>query len=710
MGQDNQAASGPEPSVAAGAAAASSCPEGGPAGGGSTGRRPWRSRPSWPAALTDLAPWVIVLAVAVVYANSFAGDYVLDDKHLAEHARRLWPPSEWLEPPQNRRPVVNVTMAVSAAISGRDERGHVRPWGYHLLNAVIHAAAAVALFAVARRALLSRRLRGWLGRSAAVPAALAIAVIWAVHPLQTQAVTYIIQRSEALMGLLYLLTIYCVIRAARGGGWRWGAAAVAACAAGMATKEVMVTAPLLVLLYDRTFLAGGFASALRRRWGLYLGLAATWGVLAALLVLVGAGEPEVSAGFGMRDLSVLEYARSQPGVVAHYLRLAIWPRPLVLDYAWPVADTAAEILWPGVVVLVLIPATLLALWRWPTWGLLGSWLLLILAPTSSVLPIRDLAFEHRMYLPLAAVVAAVVGGAAVAADRLHRRTGGPWLVAWGGLAGAAAVALGAATIDRNRDYHDPVVIWEDVIAKRPEHPRGWNNLGLILKERGGADDLARAETAVRRAVELKPDEADFAYNLGNVYYRADRPEQAERWFRRALELDPRQAQACHNLATVLLAADGRNAEARQLLERALAERPEWVHTRYTLAQALAAAGRTSAAAEQYRRVLRRAPGHHKAMARLARLLATSRAPAVRDGEEAVRLATRACALWRRADATGASHLETLAVALAETGQFKQAAARAGQAAGLAERIGRRKLAALYRRRQRMYASGEKLRE
>ncbi len=151
-----------------------------------------------------------------------------------------------------------------------------------------------------------------------------------MHPLQVEAVTYIVQRAESLAALFYHLTLYGLLRGAestRSALWYCGAAL--ACLLGMAMKEIMATAPLMALLYDRTFLAGSFGGALRRRWGLYLSLAATW-ILLIYLVL--------SAGLIYRSAELVvpsrwSYALTEPKAVLHYLRAAIWPYPLCAFYA-----------------------------------------------------------------------------------------------------------------------------------------------------------------------------------------------------------------------------------------------------------------------------------------------------------------------------------------------------------------------------------------
>src|SRR5262249_10459492 len=233
---------------------------------------------------------------------------------------------------------------------------------------------------------------------------------------------YIIQRAESLMGLFYLLTLYCAIRgfASSNRGW-WFVVSIGACALGMATKEVMVTAPIMVALYDRMFVSSSFLDMLRRRYGLYAGLAASWLIIPVLLAT-----SRVSESTGpTTGLTPSLYLATELGVVVHYLRLAVWPSPLVLDYTWRLPQTVGQVLPSAAGILALVAGSALAFRRFPLVAFWGAWFFVILAPTSSILPIADLAFEHRMYLPLAAVVVLVVVGAHEAIGLLIARLGAP---------------------------------------------------------------------------------------------------------------------------------------------------------------------------------------------------------------------------------------------------------------------------------------------
>src|SRR5436190_14097895 len=218
-----------------------------------------------------LAIVLIVAAISAAYRNAFNGVFLLDDGRTIREVAAGGPFSDL------GRPLISMTFALDLALFGE------KPAGYHAINILVHCAAALLLFGWVRRALLLPRFREEF-ESVATAIAFSISLIWALHPLQTESVTYIVQRAESLMGLFYLLTLYAFARSVPPAGChllndkvaRWRALALGACLLGMATKEAMVTAPLVVMLYDCTFLAGGIAAAWRQRRGFYLALASTW--------------------------------------------------------------------------------------------------------------------------------------------------------------------------------------------------------------------------------------------------------------------------------------------------------------------------------------------------------------------------------------------------------------------------------------------------
>lgn len=552
---------------------------------------------------------VLLAAIAGAYYNSFSGAMVFDDYRvllpLVQGSSIPW--SELLF--QTSRPLVYVSFALNYLVGGE------QVWSYHAVNLAIHAGAAVLLYLVLRRLLHAA------GAAASATLALVASLVWAVHPVQTESVTYLVQRAESLAGLGVLACMYASLRAAEAHGRGWAAAAVAACALAMATKPVAVIAPVAVVLMDRAFLFPSFAEAWRARWRLYAGLAATWLLLAATLIM-GRVDYAETAG-AVPSMPWWRYAATQPGVILHYLRLAVWPRALVIDYGWPLARQMQDILPQALLLAALAAATA---WAWrqrPAWGFLGVWWWLTLSPSSSVIPIMDVAVEHRLYLPLASI--AVL--AAFATQAAATRARAPWL----GVAVAAAVvlALGARTVRRNEDYASPARLWREALLARPDNPRAHYNLGTILGsygaweaairhfnqaveleqqwagpgvpagERlasfGGHPMQAQTHSAIgwilarqgrttealphlRRAVELMPKDAEKRNNFGNGLLLAGQPAEAQTQFREALRLRPRFAEAANGLGVALLRL-GRRDDAIASFQRAIALRPSATYDR-----------------------------------------------------------------------------------------------------------------------------------
>lgn len=548
-----------------------------------------------------LIPFFLIGAGLCAYHNSFAGAFVFDDLRAIvynPHIRRLWPPWNFIA--QARvRPIWQLSFGANYAFGG------LNVWGYHAVNLAIHIFAGLVLFGIVRRTLEGEQLRARYGR-AAYGLATAVAAIWMVHPLQTESVTYVCQRAESLMGLLFLLTLYCGMRGYQSPHrWAWYGAGIIASALGMATKEVMVVAPIVMLLYDRVFLAKSFKEILRQRRGLYIGLAVTWAVLGVELARLGF-EGVVGNDVDAERVIPWEYMRSQAGVIVYYLQLSIWPHPLALDYRWPVARTTVSVLPWAAMVLALLAGTVLAFRRRPWLGFLGAWFFLILSPTSSILPISDLAFEHRMYLPLAAVamVVVIVGYEAIGA--VSNRLTTPNHLRWwlgGSLAVAVVVLLGWTTVRRNDDYRSALLIWSDTVAKRPENPRAHTNLGYVLAGQGLLGD-AMAHYA--EALRLNPNFASAHYNMGNALIGLGRLEDAMAHYAEAVRLKPRFVEAHNNLGRAL-ASRGELDEAIAHYTEALRLNPEFALAHHNLGNALVSRGKPEDAMPHYAEALRLNP-------------------------------------------------------------------------------------------------------
>lgn len=520
--------------------------------------------------------WPLLLALAgiAVYATSFDGAFLFDNEHHIvnnEGIRTLLPPWHLLA---RRRPVVEISLAINYAF------GALRPWGYHLFNVAVHLLAGLTLYGIVRRTLALERFSRQTRASAAL-LAFCTALLWLVHPLQTQSVTYVIQRGESLMGLFYLLTLYGVLRGATAttAGGRWYALAVAACTLGMGTKAVMVTAPIMVWVFDVCLLSGGPIQALSRRRWLYVALATTWLVLFPLGIVKGVLDPHRTTpgtvGFSNPSVIWSDYLLTQPAVLLRYIQLSFWPVGQCIDYGkygWLATKELGSVVLPGLIVVVLLAATVAALLKRRPLGVVGAWFFLVLAPTSSFIPIQDPIYEHRMYLPLASLVVLVVMGLHALVNRESpngtptsgRRRGMVILVA------ALAVALGTTSAFRNCLYADELGMWQDVVAKRPNNARGRYNLGRALQTAGRRDEAYRE---YERAIELEPTFALPYNNLGVARMQQGRLDEAIAYLQRGVSLKPAFPEALVNLGLALLKKH-RLQEAEEVLKQAVKYQPD----------------------------------------------------------------------------------------------------------------------------------------
>lgn len=552
-----------------------------------------------------LVPLLVAGVTLWAFANSLDGAFLWDDgRSIAENPYVHHLGRTTLT--RTSRPLVQLSFALDHAAAGLDPRR------YHVVNLTIHVLAALLLFALVRRAL-ARGQAGTPHPNGAAWLAGAIAALWAVHPLQTESVTYIVQRSESMAGLFGLIVLYALDRASSSASGRgWAAVAIASSLCAIASKPIAIAIPVVALLYDRAFLAGSFREALRRRRLLHGGLVATLALLPIVLA-AGPGDWAESSGASVTDVAPARYGLTQIGVIAHYLRLVLWPHPLVLDYGWPAAGGLADV-WPGAMALtILVGATAWGLARRRTVGFLGATFFVVLAPTSSFYPVADAAFEHRMYLALAPVVVAITLGGWRIAGRWARGAL-PSAIATA-LVLALVIGLGLRTRARNRDYRSPVAMWSLNVGQRPDHPRPRIQLGTAFAVSGRLDEAIHEYQEVLRR---HPDEATALADLGAAREQQGAVDEAMARYTAALQIDPRLRGARNNLG-VLLARKGRLPEAIAHLEEVVRRHPDFVEAHYNLALALRLAGRPTRARQELLAVLELDPDHALARRSLERL-------------------------------------------------------------------------------------------
>lgn len=551
---------------------------------------PSRRRAWWPF------PSIVLLSV-LVYANALNNPFIFDDLHSVTDNPTLKSLATAIrggpiQDPTAGRPLVNLSLAINYGWSGTD------PWVYHATNLVILALCGCVLFALLRRVLELPRL-GALAAGRETPIAAAVALIWTAHPLLSETVNYVTQRTESMMALAYLATLYAGVRGmTTPRPVLWYGASALACAAGMACKESMVTAPAVVLLVDAVFVSGGLVNALRSRPAYYAALGTTWLVLAGLNFN---GPRFRSAGF-QSGVSPSTYLLNQGPMIARYLRLAVAPVGLVLDYGKPVAIPLSRA-WPSIAFVTALVIVSLAAWRrWPAVAFLGTTFFVLLGPTSSFVPIAtEVGAERRMFLPLVLLVTFVVVAAVRLLEHLPAPSRRPVAFA---VTSLAVVLLGAATVQRNREYATRLLIWQTVVDRWPTG-RAYYNLGIELKEAGH-----RAE-ALAAYVRAMGDNADAHYAFGFERQMDGRYEEAAAHYREYIRLEPDDAnvlRAYHQLGRTLVSL-GRYDQALEAFREVLVRRPGDLDATGGIASALLELGRVSEAVATYRAYLEKAPGN-----------------------------------------------------------------------------------------------------
>jgi protein O-mannosyl-transferase len=516
-----------------------------------TGGAAWRgpTGPS-PSGRVHGLVFLLLLSIALAaYGNTLAVPFFFDDsQNIVDNPdirlnalTRSGLEAAGLKGNLRSRPVANLSFALNYYFHGY----HLV--GYHLVNILIHGLAGFFLYLVSLATLgafgLSGRgpaMDGPVENGAGFPAApppdvltvsLLAAVIWMVHPVQTQAVTYIVQRMTSLCTLFYLLSVFSYIRWRRvepgRQKWFWAAGCIACGILALGSKEIAVTLPFFIFLYEWYFFQDlQWAWFKRHVWFL---LAISLLFVGLVCALLGRTPAEiVAASYRYRDFTLIQRVLTQFGVVVFYVSLLLYPHPsrLNLDHDFPLSVSLTQppgtLAAMGVVFGLMGLAVLLAR-KERLFSFCILWFLGNLALESSVIGL-EIIFEHRLYLPSCLFVLGMV----LAVNRAIRPRGVKIF-----LLAAVAAGFGMWTYERNRAWCSQVSLWADCVAKSPEKVRPHINFGAALA-RAGAHE--RAEQAYRRALALDPANPVVLNNLGQELVRKGRIDEAIRFFKQAIRL------------------------------------------------------------------------------------------------------------------------------------------------------------------------------
>ncbi len=534
--------------------------------------------PSSPVASVSLIHCGLLVAlVSLVYLNSLSGVFLFDDEASIVHsaAIRSVTSLDWLH--LRGRPVTTLSLAINYALGGLD------PIGYHAVNVSIHILNCLLAYHVIILAMEASSSRcKWSPLPLSTNQfALVATTLWGVHPLCTQAVTYVIQRSESLAAMGILAAMFCWTKAfsahsAKESSKWWSMAAVGAVVFACGSKESAAFLPSIVLLYDRVVLATSWRDV-RQRWLGHLALHGPLilGLTVYLVSFMRGSHADPTSGYSMELITPWAYFTSQPRVFLRYLQLAFLPIGQVLDYGWlpsmnPRAQWMGLAVWGGILTV--------AVWllrRVPLVGFLLVASLLILAPSSTFMPLQDIIFEHRMYLPLLSFCLLCTAIWLWFFSRIHARfiRIPRHLSTCIGL--AAMAVLGFLTVLRNRDYSSAERLYATDAKRSPDNPRVWSNLSdhgqfLTVGER-----IAMAEKALGLYEQRGFFYAGTRYKLtraiGDLYFLTNDTLAAHRYYSKALRNanDELQAGEVHLSLGMIESQAGNQMDADRHFESAI---------------------------------------------------------------------------------------------------------------------------------------------
>jgi len=515
---------------------------------------------------------VVAAAGLLAYSNSFGVPFQFDDgKYLLDPA--LASVSAFLASPHGASRIVGFfTFALDGSVHGTAVAG------FHLVNLAIHLATAICVYFLTALACRTAAPEGAALRASAPAAGLVAALLFVAHPVQTEAVTYVIQRFSSLSTLFHvgavLVYAHAVLAPSRSRRALLYASTGLLALLALFTKENAATLPLALAAFDLAVLPGTARQRLLRLSPFFAALAA------AALVFLNAARGIRIASDELRDGAAdpgvptwLAHLLTQPRAVLEYLRLLAWPTGQSVDHDQPLYSRIAsiEVLGPAAMVTLLLGAPAVLAWRARRRTPLAKLVLLGIAwfvlgvSVECVIPLADPIAEHRVYLPSVGLF--LVAGAALlqaSAGLTPRRRA---LVAV--CAGTAIVALGAATWSRNRVWADCGTLWSDALAKAPQKSRPYVFVAQDLMGRG---DVRGGLALLQRAATLPVVSPGVALNMGAAYARLGDLTRAEALFRDALDQGAGPMGAHRGLAQLLIES-GRTAEGCEHVAAALELEP-----------------------------------------------------------------------------------------------------------------------------------------
>jgi tetratricopeptide (TPR) repeat protein len=534
-----------------------------------------------------------VFLIFFIYSSNLEGPFVFDDgRNIKDNpAIRLidisWPELKEAatKSPLHNRPLAYVSFALNYYFTG------YRTVGYRLVNILIHMLAGVFLYFFLKTTLGLPSLQPRFGNSRWLPY---IAVlIWLVHPLHTQSVTYLVQRMNSMAAMFYILSMLCYARArwTQVPTFRWllAAACLMSGILALATKETAATLPGFILIYEWFFFQDLSRDWLKRHLPFIAGIVIMF-IGIAFIYLGGHPLENILSRYELRNFTPAQRILTEFRVVFLYLTLILFPHPnrLNLDYDFTLSNSLVDPVTTLLALLGIIVLVAGALWLANKERLISFCLLWYcgnLVIESSIIGL-ELVFEHRTYLPSMMMTLAAV----ILVDRYLKSN----------ILKAAAICsitlvFAAWTYERNAVWSNPVSLWRDVVAKSPQKVRPHNNLGNALKHQGNYQE---AIAHFNKALKINPGYAKAHNNLGTVLAAQGKTDEAIKHFGMALYINPGYAAAHSNVGAALAGRDELEKAIVHFRE-ALRLKPNYAKVHSNLGAALVRQGKLQEALEHF---------------------------------------------------------------------------------------------------------------
>jgi len=587
---------------------------------------------------------ILIISIAI-YFNTFSSPFVFDDISSIADNYKIRDLSNFYDL-SGTRYIGFLSFALNYKFGG------LNVLGYHLVNLLIHITNGFLVYLLI--SLLLKTYRNSQNTQASW-IALTAALLFISHPIQTQAVTYIVQRFTSLTALFYLLAVVCYLK------WRltsseiklrhlWYGWALLSTVFAMKTKEISFTLPFIIMLVEAIF----FGHFTKRRWVTLIPFLFTLLIIPTTHIDAGIADENVDFGQETANISRLDYLFTQFRVIVTYIRLLILPINQNMDYDYQIYHSffETEVFLSFLFLLSIFVFAIYLYTRSRTTynahGILASfgifYFFITLSVESSVIPIRDVIFEHRLYLPSIGIIIVFTSAAFYGFDYAGKKIGIKFslFLATCILLLATVFPLGIAAYQRNKVWRDELSLWMDVVSKSPDKARGHHNLGKAYNNQGQIDKAikeyliglkfapwsdithnnlgyaygkqGRLNEAIEEfqiALRLNPDHVEAHYNLGNAYEKQGQHDKAIKEYKLALTYKPDYTEAHYNLGNVYL-DQGHLNEAIEEFQIALKLNPDYVKAHYNLGYAYGKQGRLNEAIEEFQIALRLNPDYVEA--------------------------------------------------------------------------------------------------